>query len=116
MTHACNVGPKRCPEELVSRLPSGSEAVCGAHHSQQLLLHLEEGKEVRGEETVSQVGHLHHHLEGAIFVSLDQKFTHLRGRSRGGEGVMAASMRGQCMCRGGWEVGAGLPTSLLALK
>lgn len=111
MTHACNVGPECCPEELVSRLPSCSEAVCGAHHSKQLLLHLKEGKEVRGEETVSQVGHLHHHLEGAIFVSLDQKFTHLRGRGRGGE-----RSDGCFNERPVYEWGCGQPTSLLALK
>ena len=83
MPLACNVGAKRCPEEPVRGLPGCGEALCGADQGQQLLLHLQESKEVRGEEAVPQVGHLHHHLEGAILVGLDQKFTHLRGE--GGE-------------------------------
>lgn len=70
---------------------------------------------MRGEEAVAQVGHLHHHLEGAILVSLDQKFTHLRGRGRGEE--WREGSYNETSVGLGWAGSAcGLPTSLLALK
>ena len=81
--HTRNVGPKGCPEELVCRSLCISETVDSADQGEELLLDLEQGKQVRGVQPVPQVGHLLHHGERAILVGLKEEFTHLRGRGKG---------------------------------